>query len=300
MRARRGLLCLGLCLWLVLTLCFQAAAETWPPADAEVRTAAFGEVPVHYVDMGRGDLPLVLIHGWACQGSFWRGQVPLAQNGRLVIPDLPGHGQSGFLDGPYSLDALAGAVFAVMDQAGIQRAVLAGHSMGAAVAWRAAVMAPERVAGIVSVDGAVFVLPEEGEGRDAWVQGMNGVLDNLKSPDGEARAVEFIDSLHTQETSPELQSEIRELMMATPRDVRLAMSETLCDPDTWDGSVVNMPVLGIYAQSEGLAPDYEQTIKGIFPDFTFVLMDGPGHFLMMERPEETNGLIQEFWAGITK
>ena len=301
MRLRQTRFGLVLSLWFILSLlCLPCFADAWPPAEALVDTALFQDVPVQYVDMGKGEVPLVLIHGWACRGSFWRSQVPLAQDGRLIIPDLPGHGNSGFLDGPYSLDALAGAVLAVMDQAGVQRAVLAGHSMGAAVAWRVAVKAPDRVAGIVSVDGAVFVLPEVGPGRQAWIEGMQGTLDKLKGPDGEAVAAQFIDSMHGPDISPELKNEIRELMLATPREVRMSASETLCDPDTWDGAVTQAPVLGIHVQSPGLAPDYEQTIQAIFPDFTFVVLNGPGHFVMMERPEQVNQLIRGFWDGLVQ
>ena len=88
--------------------------------------------------------------------------------------------------------------------------------------------------------------------------------------------------------------------MATPRAVRLSASETLCDPATWDKAVTQAPVLGIYVTSEDLPPDYDQTIRGIFPDFTYVLLDGPGHFVMMERPGQVNDLIREFLARVAE
>ena len=49
---------------------------------------------VHYKVLGRGEPTLVLVHGWTCNLGFWSGQAPLASSVRIVLIDLPGHGES--------------------------------------------------------------------------------------------------------------------------------------------------------------------------------------------------------------
>ncbi|MGH3824959.1 MAG: alpha/beta hydrolase [Pseudonocardiaceae bacterium] len=73
----------------------------------------------------------------------------------FVVPDLRGRGASAGLPGPYGLDAHVEDLTAVLDHCGAERAVLAGHSMGAYVVARLAAAHPERSAGVVLVDGGL-------------------------------------------------------------------------------------------------------------------------------------------------
>lgn len=99
------------------------------------------------------DRVVVCVHGWACSSYTFRRLLPeLGVRGyRAIALDLPGHGLSDKPEGGsyYTLDALAGVVLAVMDTLGVERARLAGHSMGGAIVARAAVLAPGRVESLV-------------------------------------------------------------------------------------------------------------------------------------------------------
>ncbi|MEO9047148.1 MAG: alpha/beta hydrolase [Gemmatimonadaceae bacterium] len=100
------------------------------------------------------------VHGWACSLYSFRRLMPLlADLGmRAVAIDLPGHGLSSKPTDskPYLLDALAECVLKSMDALGIARCVLAGHSMGAPISARVAVLAPERVSGLALLAPAGF------------------------------------------------------------------------------------------------------------------------------------------------
>lgn len=92
----------------------------------------------------------VLLHGAGMDHTVWVHQSRyLAHHGQSVLAvDLPGHGRSG--GAPLeSIDALADWVIAFLDAAGVERAVLAGHSMGALTALSAAARHPARVAGLI-------------------------------------------------------------------------------------------------------------------------------------------------------
>jgi len=98
---------------------------------------------------------IVFVHGWTCDESSWAGQVPaFTKDHRVITLDLPGHGRSELpKDGKLSMDLFARAVEAVRAEAGAERIVLVGHSMGAPVIRQYAHLYPQHVAGLVAVDG---------------------------------------------------------------------------------------------------------------------------------------------------
>lgn len=132
---------------------------------------------IYYEVSGSGSPAVVLVHGWTCDTTFWRFQQPdLAKRFRVMALDLPGHGKSDKPQIEYSADIFARAVLGVMKAAKVDRAVLAGHSMGVTVVRRAYDLEPSRVAGLVSVDGSVFRFESEGAAANfrEWVATMRG------------------------------------------------------------------------------------------------------------------------------
>lgn len=136
-----------------------------PPSDfIEVR----GQV-VHLRDEGPRDdpLPLVLIHGTSASLHTWEGWVAALKGQRRIISfDLPGFGLTGPFTGQYSPgdyrgDTYARFVLDLLDALQVPRAVVGGNSLGGEIAWRLAVMAPERVAALVLVDAAGPVFTPE-------------------------------------------------------------------------------------------------------------------------------------------
>ena len=105
-------------------------------------------------DEGEG-IPVVLLHGLtASQRYVVMGSSALQRTGhRVVTYDARGHGSSSPPPAPdaYSYAELCGDLVAVLDALGIERAVLAGVSMGAHTGLRLALELPERVAGIVAI-----------------------------------------------------------------------------------------------------------------------------------------------------
>lgn len=100
--------------------------------------------------------PAVAVHGITANGLSW-ARVAELLDGRvtLFVPDLRGRAGSRDAPGPYGLVRHADDVVAILDELGIDRAVLVGHSMGAYVAALAAVRHPSRTSGVVLVDGGL-------------------------------------------------------------------------------------------------------------------------------------------------
>lgn len=90
--------------------------------------------------------PVLLIHGVGARLENWDGVAAvLARNFKVVRYDLRGHGQSSKVPGPYTLDMFADDAAALLDHLGIERAHVAGHSLGGMIAVTFARKYPQRV-----------------------------------------------------------------------------------------------------------------------------------------------------------
>jgi len=136
----------------------QALVARWAPPPSDFLELD-GQL-VHYRDEGpRGDpLPVVLIHGTSASLHTWEGWSAALRGQRRVISfDLPGFGLTGpNATGDYHGDTYARFVLKLMDALKVQRFVAGGNSLGGEVAWRTALMAPQRAAQLILVDASGY------------------------------------------------------------------------------------------------------------------------------------------------
>ena len=96
---------------------------------------------------------VVLNHSFLCSGAMWQPQVgPLAAEYRVINIDCRGHGASGPIATPFTLDDMVDDVLAVLDHLAVDRAVWAGLSIGGMIALRGALRAPDRVTALILAD----------------------------------------------------------------------------------------------------------------------------------------------------
>jgi pimeloyl-ACP methyl ester carboxylesterase len=156
---------LGALLFLTAIAMWLSRAPDWPVEALVARWAPppsdFIDVKgqlVHLRDVGPRDdpEPLVLIHGTSASLHTWEGWVKdLSPQHRVISFDLPGFGLTGpSASGDYHGDTYARFVLDLMDQLKVQRFAVAGNSLGGEVAWRTALMAPQRVTRLILVDAA--------------------------------------------------------------------------------------------------------------------------------------------------
>ncbi len=100
---------------------------------------------------GSGERAVVLLHGLMLDRTTWRSLLPpLASQGRVVLLEGPGHGDSE-VPPPFTLEEHAEALDDALEALGVERAVLVGHSWGGLVALRYALRRPRRTAGLVLI-----------------------------------------------------------------------------------------------------------------------------------------------------
>lgn len=261
--------------------------------------APAGDFAVAYRDLGSGDRPLVLVHGWTCDHTFWRYQIPFfARQGRVIALDLPGHGWSTKPKVAYTQDAFVESLRAVLDAAGVSRAVLAGHSMGGAICRSFALRYPHRVAGIVLVDPALIRVPEDFQKRREMAHMLETVAASLApGPDYQERVRSFIEGMFVPETPETVRRLVLEKMMGTAPYVRDSSMEYFLRLPLWEGQrPVYAPTLAIFgaesARSEG--PDFESDLRRLFPHLTYEIWPGVSHFYMLEVPDRLNDRMAAF------
>ncbi|WP_328617856.1 alpha/beta hydrolase [Amycolatopsis sp. NBC_00355] len=111
---------------------------------------------LHYEDAGTGPA-LLLLHGWGTSGRAWQSCLPdLVRDHRVVTLDWRGCGKSDHPLEGNTIDGLAADVAAVIEELGIEGAVIVGSSFGAVFATEVALARPELVGGVVAVDGPAY------------------------------------------------------------------------------------------------------------------------------------------------
>ena len=109
---------------------------------------------MHYLDWAGDGRPVVALHGAASSCHWYDLTIPFLEGShRVIAPDQRAHGQTDQPPTGYDWPTLAGDVVGAMDQLGVPRAVVVGHSWGASVALGVAALHPERVSALGMIDG---------------------------------------------------------------------------------------------------------------------------------------------------
>jgi pimeloyl-ACP methyl ester carboxylesterase len=242
--------------------------------------ATYNDSRVHYESYGKGSDAIVFIHGWTCDHTFWRGQ--------SEKPDVA-----------YTQERFARAIDAVMQDAGVDRAVLVGHSMGGPVALTFLRLFPNKTIAIVFVDAYVPQAPKDEADRVAQTARMAPFLRSLREPAYRETTQKMIESMFSDKTTPALREEIRSKMSATPQHVMAsAMEGMFAIQAPKSGESYSMPVMAIVAASPDRVND-EAQLRVVFPNLRkYEAWQGSGHFLMMESPDRFNAALGQFLGSL--
>jgi pimeloyl-ACP methyl ester carboxylesterase len=137
---------------------YQGPMQPWPGLAAYARTVhlARSGLTLHVYDTAGDAPPLLLIHGLADEADTWRHVLaPLSAQYRVIAPDLPGFGRSDTPARAYTLPFYQGIMLELLDALAIQRATLAGHSLGAMIAQAIALDCPQRVDRLILIGGSL-------------------------------------------------------------------------------------------------------------------------------------------------
>jgi pimeloyl-ACP methyl ester carboxylesterase len=230
---------------------------------------------------------LILVHGWACDSGVWEAQLEsLASRTRVIAVDLPAHGESEIPAAELSMDLFAKATAAVMDHAGVEQAVLVGHSNGTPVVRQFYRLFPERTRALVVVDGALR-------------QMLSGeIIEQMKPRLSEQNYREtvagFIDGMAGSGLDESSRAGIKTMALRQPHAAVYGGLMAAADAKVWEPDPIEAPLLLILAEQPSWNQDYLDFVKQLAPQAEIHILPGVSHFIMTERPEEFGSLLTAF------
>ncbi|MEH6636218.1 MAG: alpha/beta fold hydrolase [Halioglobus sp.] len=251
-------------------------------------------IKLHFTRTGDGP-PVVLLHGLFGAAGNLGAVARVLQDGFCVYSvDLPNHGRSAWLE-QADLAAMADCVRLWMDQQSLGCVRLVGHSLGGKVAMQLALECPARVSALVVADIAPVVYPPH---HDAVFAALDAVVAAKCSSREQARelmsaylpeedVIQFL--LMSLQRGPDAAYLWRfnlEGIKANYQAVRAAPLATGPYPG---------PVLFIKGgDSNYILQEHQRSILDLFPQATFKVMPGCGHWLHAQKPRLFNGIVRRF------
>ena len=238
-------------------------------------------VQLAYERRGKGT-PLVLLHGFPLDHHLWDEVVPLLEDAfDVILPDLRGFGESTTVDSPYSMDDYASDIAGLLDQLGIQKAAIVGHSMGGYAALAFARLYPERVSGLGLVSSQVLAdAPERKEGRyksaaDVSANGIESVVATMTPKFTNDERLQSYARLSMEQQQPAAYVGALKAMAERTDSTSLLPS-------------FNFPVVIVHGDTDALIPiDRAREGKETLPQAHLVEISGAGHIPMLEATEKT-------------
>ena len=238
-----------------------------------------------------GDPPVLLLHGIGNYGRYWDLFADaIAGRLRLAAPDARGHGESGRPDDGYAPEDFVGDALAVLDAAGIERAVVMGHSMGGLHAIHLAAGHPERVQALAIVDASPEPMPAGSERarrllteRPARFADRAGARAYL-----ERTSAGYSDAVYRNRLEFAFRDENGGLVWRSDPDaLERIMSARSPHADRWAAlREIRCPTLVVRGtRSNVLADDVARRMVAELNDGTLLELDA-GHNVALERPRE--------------
>jgi pimeloyl-ACP methyl ester carboxylesterase len=261
---------------------------------------------VAYRDEGSGEV-LLFIHGMAGSSDAWRELIPrLAKNYRVVAPDLLGHGQSVKPRGDYSLGAFAVSLRDLLDELGIARATIVGHSLGGGVAMQFIYQHPDYCERLILISSG-------GLGNDVgWIlrllsaPGAEFILPII-APSPVLKVGNKIGSWFTSSgmRAPRASEIWRAYSSFSDRPTRDAFLRTLRSVVDYRGQAVSalnrlhirseLPTLAIWGDDDQIIPaEHGHAAMAVRPGGRLEVLPGVGHFPHVEAPNEVADIIDDF------
>jgi pimeloyl-ACP methyl ester carboxylesterase len=174
-----------------------------------------------------------------------------------------------------------------MRDAGVERAVLVGHSMGTPVARQFYRLYRSKALAVVAADGSLRPLVADPVAAEKF-------LAPYRAPDYRDSLGRMADFMFSAATPPETRSDMRRVMLATPQSVIVGAGEAMLDPSIWKDDPIEVPVLVVLAKSPFWSADYEAYVRRLCPRLEYRVMEGAGHFLMVDKPQEFSEILSGF------
>ena len=293
---------------------YQKPMAPWLGLESLGKQAALPKLgfSVFYFEAGNPDQPaIMMIHGLGDEADTWRYQIaPLAENHHVIAMDLPGFGRSDHIRQAYTPELMKQSILELMDVLGLEKVTLVGSSLGGILSQGIAVEHPDRLNGLVLVDGALLQ-PDRMDDRSLRMMQIPLVGEAIytglrKDPDAAYDSLRMV--YHDLDSLPEadrnfLYTRVNQRVWSNGQ--RKAYFSTLRHLMPWVRKVqaelpeqlakLNIPTLIIRGELDELfSADNAIAIQAAQPDAEIITIAGMGHLPQQEDPSTFNDGLQEW------
>jgi pimeloyl-ACP methyl ester carboxylesterase len=256
-----------------------------------------------YERQGEGKPALVFVHGFACTHDDWQAQVDFFRTRQCVVTcDLRGHGASSGDPAHCDIETYGADVSALMRALDLPPAMLIGHSLGCRVVLQAYLDAPQRIAGLVLLDGS-----RVGSGDPQVAE--QAMRQHLQTVGYSTMMREFFADMFLEGSDPAVKERIVSRALALPEAIGAALFARLArwDAQYLDTALPRVAVPLLVIQSTYLNPErvrvplqpgagtpWFELVRRSIPTAQIEIVSGAGHFTMRDRPQAVNQLIETF------
>ena len=259
-------------------------------------------VNLHYIQVGMGP-DIVMLHGFLGNLAVWHLYMApiLRREYRVTTYDLRGHGYSDVTPTNYTAADMAEDLRCLLDEMGIEKPILVGHSFGADIAMYFSLLYPERVPKLLALEPGLAALVHLRQDKDwigwsAWVAKLEEV--GIHVPEDKRTDAEYLLQLSLE--TPKFYGPARGLPRNREPLLHLLRNTTLMKDYEEVGamtleavSTIRTPTLLVYGRDSHFISSYEFLHKAL-PNCKPVLLPGGEHFGPLEQPEALTEHILQF------
>ena len=251
-------------------------------------------IPVHILDTKKGDTTIVLLHGYLETLYIFNEFIEMLEKKyRIIAIDLPGHGLTGSDKEINTMEFCAQTVADVLKKSGVEKAYIAGHSMGGYVAQNCVKMFPEMFQGIILLNSTPNAdSPEKRTDREREIELV------LAAKLGQLATIS-IPKMYAQSNLRTFDEKIEETIEITethdPKGIAACIKGMMERADTKE-VIKNTPkAMFIFGTDDKfITEEIREKLIGEFPHVKSVVIPETGHNSFIENPEATLKAIEEF------
>jgi len=265
-----------------------------------MESANIDGVVLEYEKSGTGE-PVVFIHGALIADAFLPlvHATDLAQAFQLIVYHRRGYAGSSHLDAPVTLPQQAADCLALLHYLGIERAHVAGHSLGGSIALQLALDAPETVGTLALMEPAMFV----GETADSYRESLRQGAERVSQAGATAAVDGFLSARWTGFRAP-LDRLVPGGFEQAVRDAGDQFTHEMPGLLDWqfgddDARRVTQPTLSILGGANDLPgtrfQDAHRYLQAALPNVEGMVIPGLEHMLHVQEPGKVAAILADFW-----
>jgi len=271
----------------------------------ESKFVEINDLRISYIDEGRGDKTIILIHGLASNAGFWRYNIPeLSAKNRVIAIDLPGYGKSSKGDFPYGIAWYAEVIRDVIQELNLNNVVYVGHSMGGQIGMTLALNHPDAISQLVLAAPAGIEAFSPGSGN--WLRNVFTIRGIKTVPESGIRENLSL-NFHRWNSRWEWMVEERTRLAKAQEMDEFAYTVIQCvgamldEPTTHRLGDIQHETLLVYGRFDRLIPNMylnPGSPDAVFefgheqiPNSTLVRIDNAGHMVQIEQATDFNQAI---------